>query len=233
MIIGKNLANPTALLLSGIMMLRHLGLNDKATHIEQALIWTLQRGYHTRDLAHKTEKGKSLGTAEFADAIIQNFPPDAKQVALAVKPFSHPPKPADNLLMKSRGRNLTAEKTVGVDVFMDTDLSPSELAKHLQQAIANQPVRLTMLSNRGTQVWPTGSVFTECINHYRARFEPKEKDAKDISFTSNQMLDIAKLLSRPAQSNGDKEKTGHVRVCSLEMLLKIGDKVGFSLAQGQ
>lgn len=214
------------------MMLRHLGLNDKAKHIEQALVWTLQKGYRTRDLV-RSKEDKALGTSEFADAIIENFPPDAKQISVNVKPFTHPPKPAENTVMLSKGRKLANEKMVGVDVFMDTDLAPMDLAKHLQQAIANQPVRLTMLSNRGTQVWPTGSVFTECINHYRARFEPKEMGA-EVSFTSNQMLDIAKLLSRPPLAKeGSVGKSGHVRVCSLEMLLKIGDKLGFSLAQGQ
>ena len=31
-----------------------------------------------------------------------------------------------------------------------------------------------MISNRGTQVWPTGSVFTECVDYYRVRFELKD-----------------------------------------------------------
>ena len=36
-IAGKNIGNPTALLLSGLMMLRHLGLNDKAELIQTGL----------------------------------------------------------------------------------------------------------------------------------------------------------------------------------------------------
>jgi isocitrate dehydrogenase (NAD+) len=63
-IAGKGLANPTALLLSGVMMLQHLKENATATRIEKALIAVLSEGKHvTRDL-----KG-TAGTHAFADAI--------------------------------------------------------------------------------------------------------------------------------------------------------------------
>lgn len=63
-IAGKGLANPTALLLSGVMMLQHLKENATAERIEQALTAVLAEGKHvTRDL-----KG-TAGTREFADAI--------------------------------------------------------------------------------------------------------------------------------------------------------------------
>jgi isocitrate dehydrogenase len=49
-IAGKNIANPTALLLSGIAMLRHLGFMENAAIIENALLYTLEQGVHTGDL---------------------------------------------------------------------------------------------------------------------------------------------------------------------------------------
>ncbi len=58
-IAGKNLANPTALLQSGILMLRHLGERKAADLIERAMIYTLaEKKVRTRDLggtAHTTE----------------------------------------------------------------------------------------------------------------------------------------------------------------------------------
>nr|CAD1824606.1 unnamed protein product [Ananas comosus var. bracteatus] len=45
-IAGKNLANPTALLLSSVMMLRHLKLNDKADQIHSAILDTIAEGKH-------------------------------------------------------------------------------------------------------------------------------------------------------------------------------------------
>jgi len=46
-IAGKNIANPTALLLSGLSMLRHVGLTENAAVIENALLYTLESGVHT------------------------------------------------------------------------------------------------------------------------------------------------------------------------------------------
>jgi isocitrate dehydrogenase (NAD+) len=63
-IAGKNLANPTALLLSAIMMLQHLGEASHATIVRQALDRVLTAGgVRTRDL------GGTATTAEYTDAI--------------------------------------------------------------------------------------------------------------------------------------------------------------------
>ena len=64
-IAGKNLANPTALLLSSMMMLRHMGLNEYADRIAKAAFDTLAEGKHlTGDLGGKAT------TTEYAQAII-------------------------------------------------------------------------------------------------------------------------------------------------------------------
>jgi hypothetical protein len=44
----------------------------------------------------------------------------------------------------------------------------------MNRAAVDTPFRLTLISNRGTQVWPTGSVYTECVDYYRVRFELKD-----------------------------------------------------------
>ncbi len=62
---GKNDANPTALILSAAMMLRHLGETEAAGRIEGAVLALLRGGVKvTYDL------GGGLGTSEFADAVI-------------------------------------------------------------------------------------------------------------------------------------------------------------------
>lgn len=43
-IAGKDLANPTALLLSSIMMLRHMGMIDHAANLENAILKTISEG---------------------------------------------------------------------------------------------------------------------------------------------------------------------------------------------
>ncbi|CAK7224454.1 NAD-dependent isocitrate dehydrogenase [Sporothrix curviconia] len=67
-IAGKALANPTALLLSSMMMLRHMGLSEYATRIEKAAFDTLAEGKAlTGDLGGKAK------THEFAAAIIDKL----------------------------------------------------------------------------------------------------------------------------------------------------------------
>lgn len=67
-IAGKDKANPTALLLSGIMMLRHMRLTDQAANIEQAVFKTIAEGKAlTADLG-----GRSTNS-EYTKAVIGNL----------------------------------------------------------------------------------------------------------------------------------------------------------------
>lgn len=67
-IAGKNIANPTALLLSAVMMLEHIGEADAATRIRASLDRTLVEGrVRTRDL------GGTATTTEFAEEIVRNL----------------------------------------------------------------------------------------------------------------------------------------------------------------
>ncbi|MGE0882647.1 MAG: isocitrate dehydrogenase (NAD(+)) [Blastocatellales bacterium] len=67
-IAGKNMANPTALLQSGIMMLRHLGEREAADLIERAMILTLaEHNVRTRDL------GGTASTTEYTEAIVTSM----------------------------------------------------------------------------------------------------------------------------------------------------------------
>lgn len=65
---GKNLANPTALFLSAVMMLEHIGDKDLAENLEKAILKTLQdKNSRTKDL------GGNLSTDEFTKKIIENY----------------------------------------------------------------------------------------------------------------------------------------------------------------
>jgi len=65
---GQNKANPTALMLSGVLMLRHLGEQAAAVRVETALRAVVAEGKHvTYDL------GGDAGTSGFADAIIERL----------------------------------------------------------------------------------------------------------------------------------------------------------------
>jgi isocitrate dehydrogenase (NAD+) len=65
---GMNKANPTALMLSGVLMLRHLGEQDAAVRVETALREVIAEGKATT-----YDLGGPAGTSQFADAIIERL----------------------------------------------------------------------------------------------------------------------------------------------------------------
>ena len=67
-IAGKGIANPTALIFSGVLMLRHLGEDEAADRVIQAALGILERGdVRTPDL------GGSATTQEYADALVKEL----------------------------------------------------------------------------------------------------------------------------------------------------------------
>ncbi|HEU0065344.1 MAG TPA: isocitrate/isopropylmalate family dehydrogenase, partial [Flavisolibacter sp.] len=169
-IAGKNIANPTSLLLSGLAMLRHLGYMENAAIIENALLYTLETGIHTGDFGDKSRP--SVNTTQFAEAIISNF---GKKPSMNAKPLL-PNKPVTptvfhlekNAMMVSE--EMHKEEIVGVDLFIESIEQPETIA---QKCIhhGGTKFKLISISNRGTQVWPTGSRFTNLVNQYNLRFE--------------------------------------------------------------
>jgi isocitrate dehydrogenase (NAD+) len=78
---GLDKANPTALILSGVLMLRHLGYPDVADNVERALREVIADGRAvTYDL------GGTAGTAAFADAIIHRLGAGSRSSAAGVAP---------------------------------------------------------------------------------------------------------------------------------------------------
>jgi isocitrate dehydrogenase len=212
----KNIANPTALLLSGIGMLHHLGLMQSAVTIENALLYTLEQGIHTGDFGDKSKP--SLSTTEFAEAIIHNF---GRQPQQGAKPLL-PDMPTTqthfrlekNPMMESV--ETESEKIVGVDFFIESNEQPLIIANKCLRH-AGVKFKLINISNRGTQVWPTGSVYTNLVNQSNVRFESID----DVPLNQQDVLGLYISLS------------GDFRICSSELLLMLGEKRAYSLAQGQ
>jgi isocitrate dehydrogenase len=215
-IAGKNIANPTALLLSGLAMLRHLGYMRNAAEIENALLYTLEQGIHTGDFGDKNIKPKN--TTEFADAIIANFGKSPKLNAKELLP-NMPATPTAFKLDKNPmlvSKEIQQDVIAGVDMFIESDEQPEMIARKCQRH-AGVKFNLVNVSNRGTQVWPTGSVFTNLVNQYNVRFE-------SIDGSPLNQQDIIGLYV---------SLSGNFKICSLELLNRWGDKKAYSLAQGQ
>ncbi|MGC8669317.1 MAG: isocitrate/isopropylmalate dehydrogenase family protein [Chthonomonadales bacterium] len=71
---GLNKVNPTALILSGMLMLRHLGENDAADRLERAVAAVIAEGKSvTYDMKPDRNDPTAVGTSEMADAIIEKL----------------------------------------------------------------------------------------------------------------------------------------------------------------
>jgi isocitrate dehydrogenase len=215
-IAGKNIANPTALLLSGLSMLRHVGLTENAAIIENALLFTLETGVHTGDFGDKSIP--AVNTTGFAEAIISNF---GKQPAVNPRPVipNRPGTPVPFKLERNSmmiSKEINNEQIVGVDLFIESEEQPEDIARKCQRH-AGVKFKLVNISNRGTQVWPTGSVYTNLVNQYNVRFE----SLNDEELNQQDIIGLYVSMS------------GNFKICSHELLNRWGDKKGYSLAQGQ
>jgi isocitrate dehydrogenase len=215
-IAGKNIANPTALLLSGFAMLRHLGLMNGAATIENALLYTLEQGTRTGDFGDRSKP--ALNTTQFADAIIGNF---GKQPQHNPRPVLNdmPVTPTVFKLEKNpmlESKESEIELIRGVDLFLESNEQHNKVAEKCLK-LTGDLFKLVTISNRGTQVWPKGSVFTNLVNQYTCRFE----SVSEIAVTQTDILELQKRIAT------------EFKICSTELLNMWGDKKAYSLAQGQ
>ena len=70
---GKDKANPVSLILSGVMMLEHLGWPEAALAIEQAIQKTISDGVVTYDLARQMAKAREVKCSEFAEGVVERL----------------------------------------------------------------------------------------------------------------------------------------------------------------
>src|SRR3982074_603935 len=144
---GKNKANPTALILSAAMMLRHIGEGKAANDVEQAVLVTLEGGVRTSDMIGVE---KPATTTEFTEAVIANLgkrskvspPKDYRKVEL-------PPSQLGVNVVPAKVRRL-----IGLDVYIETDLDPAKLAAAMELLAKPSPLKLQMITNRGAMVFP-------------------------------------------------------------------------------
>ena len=207
---GKNQINPTAVLLSGVMMLRFLEEFNAADSIEQALAVTLEQGYFTRDV--KGREG-ALSTTEFTHKIIDNlgkksgFWPKRAYHALKMPVISKDPD-----LVRS------SSKVVGFDLFLESPLMANDLGKSLEETLQGTPLRLKMISNRGVKVYPFPGTTPDVVDLWRCRLMAVNQEQE---VTDQQILTTLELIR-------SKHQWMH-----LEKLRSFGGKLGYSKAQGE
>ena len=75
---GQNKVNPIAMMLSGVMMLRHLGEVENADRLEKAIAEVIAEGKNlTHDMKPEASKDQIVGTSQVADAVIEKLESNA------------------------------------------------------------------------------------------------------------------------------------------------------------
>lgn len=212
-IAGKDIANPTAMILSSVMMLRYLGEFETADQIENALLVTLESGEgYPADIA----KGRPLiGTKAFTDTIIRNLGKRSEQSSAREYAPVKVPVRGDAVTIATASER----SVVGADVFIEFDGSAVALGESLEQAAADTAFRLKMISNRGTMVYPDRGANTDCVDHWRCRFICHEA-AEDIS---QDAMDA--LLARISEKG--------FRWMQIEKLQDFDGEAAYTKAQGE
>ena len=215
-IAGRDLANPSGLLLAGVQMLVHLGMHEPASRIHNAWLRTLEDGVHTADIASNATV-KRVGTKQFGEQIIARL----GQQPRSLTPVHYAPTQQAVAVAQPAPRPTpkAVKELVGVDVFVHfREPQPSALASILRPH-AGPAFSLQMITNRGVKVWPDGQPETFCTDHWRCRFRPAPGNS------TVRPSDIAALLARLSGAQVEFVKT--------ENLYTFDGQAGYSLGQGE
>jgi isocitrate dehydrogenase len=219
---GQNLANPSGLLLGGVMMLVHVGQPDAAERVHNAWLKTIEDGVHTYDVYKEGVSKQKVGTKEFAEAVVARLgqrPERLKAVtyaqaatpavpAAAGAPVAAPPRPSPK------------QETVGIDVYVAWKSQDTDALAERLLPLAQPEFKLTMLTSRGIKVWPDGAPETFRGDQCRARFLSADGGGSVV-----RQADILALLGRINGANLEFIKT--------ENLSNFDGERGFSLGQGE
>lgn len=202
-IAGLGVANPTALLLSSLQMLQHIGFHKTKIRIEDALLQTLKDGIKTRDL------GGKANTKDFADAIIE-------RLASAEKDEFKEPKP---LQIKSELLQTHKEKVEdchGVDVFIESYSGIPKVPEKVDH------LELKMISNRGTKVYPGPKPDIWLVDHYRCRYVAKDENGMYLRISDEEIFHLLRELY-----------VRNFNWMHIEKLRLFDNEVGYTKAQGE
>jgi isocitrate dehydrogenase len=208
---GKNVINPTAVILSAVLMLRYVELFEQADAIEHAIGVTLESGVLTGDVL-----GYDHGTptTDYTDAIISNLGRRSETWTVRDHLPLHLPRlgPAADYVRPS------SRAVVGLDVFVESPLSANDLGTSLAELTADTRLTLTMVSSRGTKVFPSTGAITDTLDHWRARFITKQNpgDLPDE--------DVHELLQRISSRH---------RWMHIEKLQEFDGELAFTRDQGE
>jgi isocitrate dehydrogenase len=207
---GRDVINPSAVVLSAVMMLKYLGEFDAAETVEHAVLSTLQQGTLTGDVV-----GYDLGvsTSDYTKAIIANL--GVRVGGYTVRrsqPIQIPPAPRDPVTVRPADREI-----VGTDIFVESGLYPEQIGPVLERLAEGSALKLKMISNRGTKVYPDGNRNIDIVDHYRCRFIRRAEHPLVLA-------EVRDLIGRVE---------AELAWCHIELLQYFDGQPSFTKAQGE
>ena len=213
---GQNLANPSGLILGGVLMLVHIGQTEEAARAHNAWLKTIEDGIHTFDMFKEGVSRQKVGTKEFAKAVIERL----GQAPSKLKAVAYPPGARALAAGYEYHRPTTAKQLVGVDVSVEFITGgPDDLAKILQP-VGRDGLRLETIANRGMILWPSGHAEAFRADSFTCRFKLPDDAKSTLPHPA-----VAALLDRIASSG--------VEFLKAELLYNFGGKPGFTKGQGE
>lgn len=167
---GKGIANPSGLINGALMMLVHINQPEVAEKIHNAWLKTLEDGIHTGDIFKEGISSQRVGTAGFADAVIERL----GQKPLILKPAEYSREVQKGFEIKVSPIEKEEKKLVGFDLFLDNDSMRPEQIAGVLKSLDNEKILLAFISNRGLKVWPDGLPESFCTSHWRCRFKSRD-----------------------------------------------------------
>ncbi|MDE3038270.1 MAG: NADP-dependent isocitrate dehydrogenase [Pseudomonadota bacterium] len=211
-IAGKDMANPSGILQSAVMMLIHIGQPDIASTVHNAWLATIEDGIHTPDIYRQYVSREKVGTQAFAEAVVKRL--GKKPAQLAAVEYKKAEKTAAPAKMAKAA--VIRKELIGVDVYVYWTGDVKALGNKMK-GLEGGGLTLENLANKGLKAWPDADTSgMHLTDQYRCRFRGKD---------SATHAEIVALLARAASLGIDVTKTDN--------LYTFDGAPGFTLGQGE
>jgi isocitrate dehydrogenase len=107
---------------------------------------------------------------------------------------------------------------IGTDIFVETDEFPATLGPRVEALAAASPLRLKMISSRGTKVYPDGNPNIDVVDQYRCRFVRRDDST---------VVDHAVIRDLLAKIDSE------IPWCHVELLQHFDGQPSYTKAQGE
>ncbi len=227
----KDIANPTGLLNAAVMMLVHIGQNEVAAKIRNALYKTIEDGIHTADIYNEKTSKKKVGTKEFTAAVIASLGQKPTQLPTANFGKNHQEINLNKAALVFNNQS-SIKSLIGFDLFIDWQ-NEFEALLDLLKKMESEKLEIKMISAKGLLLWPLSD--KHMMPNYSKGLTVLRFIGKGITGkSSNEIIDSSKTISHQdilemLSLLNDKE----IDFVKYEGLYLFDSKVGYTSGQGE